>query len=178
MFIYLLLLFFFFFFNDTATTEIYTLSLHDALPICVVRVEAHGAAREHEPLGEAVARVRQRRPALHDQREVAAGCGRPSEGSVGERVERRIAGLSRALLVCQTQERERIRVSRVDGDAVLELPDEPRGVPRREACEQAVERSLVARARGGGACGRREPPDARRAREGAAEQEHDRRGSR
>src|SRR5258708_28535231 len=29
----MLRLFFFFFFNDTATTEIYTLSLHDALPI-------------------------------------------------------------------------------------------------------------------------------------------------
>src|SRR3712207_7816213 len=29
--------FFFFFFNDTATTEIYTLSLHDALPICQCR---------------------------------------------------------------------------------------------------------------------------------------------
>src|SRR2546430_9377675 len=28
----------FFFFNDTATTEIYTLSLHDALPIFPVRV--------------------------------------------------------------------------------------------------------------------------------------------
>src|SRR2546429_2559205 len=28
--------FFFFFFNDTATTEIYTLSLHDALPICAL----------------------------------------------------------------------------------------------------------------------------------------------
>src|SRR2546426_2281907 len=27
----------FFFFNDTATTEIYTLSLHDALPICPLR---------------------------------------------------------------------------------------------------------------------------------------------
>src|SRR5256885_9633639 len=27
----------FFFFNDTATTEIYTLSLHDALPICRAR---------------------------------------------------------------------------------------------------------------------------------------------
>src|SRR3712207_8603806 len=27
----------FFFFNDTATTEIYTLSLHDALPICARR---------------------------------------------------------------------------------------------------------------------------------------------
>src|SRR5882762_8031189 len=39
MFIFFFLLlfffvfFFFFFFNDTATTEIYTLSLHDALPI-------------------------------------------------------------------------------------------------------------------------------------------------
>src|SRR5260221_2775497 len=31
--ILLLLVIFFFFFNDTATTEIYTLSLHDALPI-------------------------------------------------------------------------------------------------------------------------------------------------
>src|SRR6266571_2751804 len=30
---YIFYLFFFFFFNDTATTEIYTLSLHDALPI-------------------------------------------------------------------------------------------------------------------------------------------------
>src|SRR5437764_3590892 len=30
---YIFLSFFFFFFNDTATTEIYTLSLHDALPI-------------------------------------------------------------------------------------------------------------------------------------------------
>src|SRR2546426_7839308 len=29
---------FFFFFNDTATTEIYTLSLHDALPICAQRL--------------------------------------------------------------------------------------------------------------------------------------------
>src|SRR5215469_13525075 len=31
---------FFFFFNDTATTEIYTLSLHDALPICLVGHDA------------------------------------------------------------------------------------------------------------------------------------------
>src|SRR6266496_3105833 len=30
----------FFFFNDTATTEIYTLSLHDALPICADGFEA------------------------------------------------------------------------------------------------------------------------------------------
>src|SRR2546430_7723095 len=32
----------FFFFNDTATTEIYTLSLHDALPIC-----RHGGGHGH-----------------------------------------------------------------------------------------------------------------------------------
>src|SRR5688572_33298118 len=33
IFLLTFLLFLFFFFNDTATTEIYTLSLHDALPI-------------------------------------------------------------------------------------------------------------------------------------------------
>src|SRR2546428_9532462 len=31
--------FYFFFFNDTATTEIYTLSLHDALPIFYLRCQ-------------------------------------------------------------------------------------------------------------------------------------------
>src|SRR2546425_610336 len=40
----LLYYFVFFFFNDTATTEIYTLSLHDALPICQPRCQ-HGADR-------------------------------------------------------------------------------------------------------------------------------------
>src|SRR3712207_7775125 len=30
-----------FFFNDTATTEIYTLSLHDALPICAALEDVH-----------------------------------------------------------------------------------------------------------------------------------------
>src|SRR6266536_5338939 len=37
MYLPLSLFFFFFFFKDTATTEIYTLSLHDALPICTYR---------------------------------------------------------------------------------------------------------------------------------------------
>src|SRR5690349_22900723 len=35
---------FLFFFNDTATTEIYTLSLHDALPICRHARSRHGQA--------------------------------------------------------------------------------------------------------------------------------------
>src|SRR2546425_9609702 len=34
--------FFFFFFNDTATTEIYTLSLHDALPIYLAAARRRG----------------------------------------------------------------------------------------------------------------------------------------
>src|ERR1039457_139776 len=40
----------FFFFNDTATTEIYTLSLHDALPIYGVVVAHHVVAEDHEAL--------------------------------------------------------------------------------------------------------------------------------
>src|SRR2546429_4171540 len=40
---------FFFFFNDTATTEIYTLSLHDALPISIVRGAAAQVAVQRPP---------------------------------------------------------------------------------------------------------------------------------
>src|SRR6476620_12650232 len=41
--------FFFFFFNDTATTEIYTLSLHDALPISIsgLHLTVPAATRMH-----------------------------------------------------------------------------------------------------------------------------------
>src|SRR5574341_2623955 len=39
------LFFFFFFFNDTATTEIYTLSLHDALPILLPWSECNSISR-------------------------------------------------------------------------------------------------------------------------------------
>src|SRR3712207_9151077 len=54
-----------FFFNDTATTEIYTLSLHDALPI-FQRVEDRGGARG-EPAHRAV------RVALHEEDGVVVG---------------------------------------------------------------------------------------------------------
>src|SRR5689334_24968833 len=46
-------IFLFFFFNDTATTEIYTLSLHDALPIWEVERPGAGA-----PVSEASFRIR------------------------------------------------------------------------------------------------------------------------
>src|SRR5947208_13461540 len=47
----------FFFFNDTATTEIYTLSLHDALPISIAGTSAfpnfdNGAVNNHYPRSE------------------------------------------------------------------------------------------------------------------------------
>src|SRR3712207_9419645 len=52
----------FFFFNDTATTEIYTLSLHDALPIsggrCVRRGGQPGHRGGHRPLRPAAGRPR------------------------------------------------------------------------------------------------------------------------
>src|SRR2546422_11331766 len=50
---------FFFFFNDTATTEIYTLSLHDALPIS--DSGDHGADARHSrqlPVGDLSAQPR------------------------------------------------------------------------------------------------------------------------
>src|SRR2546427_12791703 len=64
---------YFFFFNDTATTEIYTLSLHDALPISnlvkgatgqVVDAEALGGAATHTTVS-AVAHYRAKRSEEH-----------------------------------------------------------------------------------------------------------------
>src|SRR5256885_11622097 len=62
---------YFFFFNDTATTEIYTLSLHDALPICgsCLAQERPGNCRPAPGRQN-----RQRRP---------AGCGGGGRGVAG-----------------------------------------------------------------------------------------------
>src|SRR5258708_13337386 len=60
MWLYSLL--YFFFFNDTATTEIYTLSLHDALPISLTEVtffRVHTFSRERDN-EEVVERTMQR----------------------------------------------------------------------------------------------------------------------
>src|SRR3990170_8479237 len=46
--------FFFFFFNDTATTEIYTLSLHDALPIWPSFLSSRRWTHPHEHLAAAI----------------------------------------------------------------------------------------------------------------------------
>src|SRR5256885_6660447 len=68
--------YFFFFFNDTATTEIYTLSLHDALPIC------RDARR-----GRAMHRARRRtarRPGLRRAGGLRPGLRRRSEEHTSE----------------------------------------------------------------------------------------------
>src|SRR5258708_8986280 len=54
----------FFFFNDTATTEIYTLSLHDALPICraLRPSQVHAARRRARAASTAWAPSRQAAP--------------------------------------------------------------------------------------------------------------------
>src|SRR5207249_11600166 len=75
----------FFFFNDTATTEIYTLSLHDALPISVCTValrpaRSPSACRRWPPLNAG------RPPALparSDRRQDRPGS--PVWGASGER---------------------------------------------------------------------------------------------
>src|SRR5687768_18444340 len=89
VYLYLLSFFFiFFFFNDTATTEIYTLSLHDALPICGHRARARPASADRTPHrgGDGRARAARRRaprPRPHRRPRAArhdpATAGQPAE---------------------------------------------------------------------------------------------------
>src|SRR3712207_9399235 len=55
----------FFFFNDTATTEIYTLSLHDALPISVTLDNIGSDKGQLRPMSERLAEVYGVRPGEH-----------------------------------------------------------------------------------------------------------------
>src|SRR3712207_7722545 len=79
----------FFFFNDTATTEIYTLSLHDALPILDAQV-----ARDRE-VGDAIAIWVG--PDEHDRVGVAQPAARPRRRSEEHTSELQ----SRQYLVCR-----------------------------------------------------------------------------
>src|SRR6266511_5782144 len=64
----------FFFFNDTATTEIYTLSLHDALPISLTRNPCQHADDDLEPGGGAVDRKSTRLNSSHVKISYAVFC--------------------------------------------------------------------------------------------------------
>src|SRR2546429_6437945 len=58
---------FFFFFNDTATTEIYTLSLHDALPIYHLLVLHQDLREVEQTAAQVLARGRGRPESLRPQ---------------------------------------------------------------------------------------------------------------
>src|SRR5256885_7921579 len=62
--------FFFFFFNDTATTEIYTLSLHDALPIsnCTARRSQCRASAIADAHGRTISETTRRWPSRKDRK--------------------------------------------------------------------------------------------------------------
>src|SRR2546430_15448511 len=67
---------FFFFFNDTATTEIYTLSLHDALPILVLTRQAVKRQRLVDVLFDPAGELRiLRRPLGEPSGQIAARLG-------------------------------------------------------------------------------------------------------
>src|SRR2546430_11321791 len=87
----------FFFFNDTATTEIYTLSLHDALPICddAVRAQVDQALRGPFVVDRIAAAAQARAMHLGDQ------CGIPQR-MVEHRSEEHTSELqSQSNLVCR-----------------------------------------------------------------------------
>src|SRR2546430_16578369 len=60
--------FFFFFFNDTATTEIYTLSLHDALPISTASASGPALTRPGRSRLPAITSMPPGNPGIHRSR--------------------------------------------------------------------------------------------------------------
>src|SRR2546429_4827859 len=74
--------FFFFFFNDTATTEIYTLSLHDALPISYVGAGLRPQQGNRRSFGDRGHPAAHHRPAFG--RKSFAVCERRSEEHTSE----------------------------------------------------------------------------------------------
>src|SRR2546422_11249624 len=90
---------YFFFFNDTATTEIYTLSLHDALPIYIVDAEVVG---EHVVVGVAGHDDR----LVHVHHAVAAGGG-VAESIVAEYEVARVEDRLRRRACAELERRER-----------------------------------------------------------------------
>src|SRR3712207_8416775 len=92
----------FFFFNDTATTEIYTLSLHDALPIC--RRAGRGERRGRRPARAAARRALLRGGGYRRWRRRGRRCARLSRARCGRacRSEEHTSELqSRQYLVCR-----------------------------------------------------------------------------
>src|SRR5437868_10263204 len=98
----------FFFFNDTATTEIYTLSLHDALPIYLFRaqplrchVECHARARAR--FEEKIDRKSTRLNSSHVSISYAVFCLKKKTGSAPGGRPRSGGGAPLAVILCLPQ---------------------------------------------------------------------------
>src|SRR2546426_2020042 len=97
---------FFFFFNDTATTEIYTLSLHDALPICV----SAGSSMPQSPIACSLTA-----PELHERR-----C------AVLEQADRKSTRLNSSHLVISyavfcLKKKKKMKKEKINGNAVMTI---------------------------------------------------------
>src|SRR3712207_9154304 len=76
--------YFFFFFNDTATTEIYTLSLHDALPIFIAD------EGQDIPVGEAIAFIQGEGEEVPERGDGRAQSDEAEEAAGGDRKSTRL----------------------------------------------------------------------------------------
>src|SRR2546430_5999876 len=95
------LIFTFFFFNDTATTEIYTLSLHDALPICIAHRQAQEFTESQNKLREAEQLARASHPLLLGEVLNARGALEVDQGKFQRSEEHTSELQSQSNLVCR-----------------------------------------------------------------------------
>src|SRR2546426_9846378 len=119
------LLFSFFFFNDTATTEIYTLSLHDALPIAHLPVRAGGPRRPG-----AADPGRHRRQGGEDGaggrgRGAGRGARRAGPGGRGAWGEAMTAGLGKDLIGLERLSPDQIRLILDTAEPFKEVSERP-----------------------------------------------------
>src|SRR2546430_11350726 len=102
-------IFSFFFFNDTATTEIYTLSLHDALPISVAR-DRRGSARGVPALHRDPQAIRPPDRELSGRAFRARGHGHGDRGREAPGVPRRLAQAAPPAVQARGGDGEAVRV--------------------------------------------------------------------
>src|SRR5258708_20169041 len=98
-----------FLFNDTATTEIYTLSLHDALPIFVYELNRSGLLAENEKIRPILAQLEklllcELRKDRSDRKSGSAGMPRPISYAVFCLQKNRKHGHQRSLQQNSTQD--------------------------------------------------------------------------
>src|SRR2546426_5356555 len=133
--------FFFFFFNDTATTEIYTLSLHDALPISIGKTYSR-STRDWTNAACCCGCGRRTPPA-------PAPCARKEHCDAGDVSDGR-GRLGNAATYCATYGRTRVG-ARATGTRGIERARRPR-------CARCPERARRAQCPGRARCARRGGP--------------------